>query len=509
MRLKYELIQQDGRARRGRVHMDRGVIETPVFMPVGTAATVKGMFPRDLQELGTQISLANTYHLHIQPGANIVEKAGGLHKFMATPWPLLTDSGGFQVFSLPRKEITEQGVEFEFKKGEAPIFATPEWSMEVQNSLGADIIMAFDECVPWPCTREQAEAAVGRSIRWLDRCIAAHKRTEDQALFGIVQGSVWSDLRKRSALETTSRDLLGYSIGGVSVGEGHGLMMQAVDGAEPFMPKDKPRYLMGVGLPEDIVGAVGRGIDMFDCVIPTRYGRSGTLFTRRGRIRIEHARFRSDYYPIDTTCECYACKNFSRAYIHHLFRAGELLGTMLCTIHNIAYYHQLMKELREAISLGRYNEYAAEFEQEYLVNDRKNRREALEPGWFSSFHVGYARDRFGEDGSADATSGPSQNLVSTRDGALMESEEFDYTPRGRTERSEERTRPSRDNRTAPPSKGADHRRGAGPTRDERRAPAKPDERRPGGFRTANKPGASANAPTGRSNAPSQGPRKKK
>ena len=459
MKLKYELLQQDGRARRGRIHMERGVIETPVFMPVGTAATVKGMFPRDLEELGTQISLANTYHLHIQPGENIVEKAGGIHKFMATPWPILTDSGGFQVFSLPRKEITEEGVEFEFKKGAAPIFASPEWSMQVQNAIGADIIMAFDECVPWPCTRAQAEAAVGRSIRWLDRCIEAHKRTDDQALFGIVQGSVWGDLRKRSAQETTARDLLGYSIGGVSVGEGHGLMMQAVDGAEPFMPTHKPRYLMGVGLPEDIVGAVGRGIDMFDCVIPTRYGRSGTLFTRRGRIRIEHARYRSDYYPIDTTCECYACKNFSRAYIHHLFRAGELLGTMLCTMHNIAYYHQLMKELREAIELGRYHEYAAQFEQDYLVNDRKNRRESLETGWYASFKVGYARERFGEDGEREATSGPSQNLVSTRDSGILETDDRFDSPRD----------PSADRRRDPQN--------ARPTRDATRHTHQPNDRR--------------------------------
>lgn len=466
--------------------MDRGVIETPVFMPVGTAASVKAMFPRDLHELGTQISLANTYHLHIQPGEHIIEKAGGIHTFQATPWPILTDSGGFQVFSLPRKEITEEGVEFEFKKDAEPIFATPEWSMKVQNAIGADIIMAFDECVPWPCTRQQASDAVGRSVRWLDRCIAAHTRTDDQALFGIVQGSVWEDLRRRSAIETTARDLLGYSIGGVSVGEGHGLMMQAVDGAEPHMPKEKPRYLMGVGLPEDIVGAVGRGIDMFDCVIPTRYGRSGTLFTRRGRIRIEHARFRSDYYPIDPTCDCYACKNFSRAYIHHMFKAGELLGTMLCTLHNIAYYHTLMRELREAITDGRYNEYAAEFEQEYLVNDRKNRRESLELGWFSSFHVGYAVERFGEDGTAEPTSGPSQNLVSTRDGSSIGDDE-EFVPRHRRDADTKPARSERDERAV--SKGGQRR--PAPGSKSASASAKPSAKHAGPAPRESAPGPKA------------------
>ena len=346
--LKFSLLSTDGRARRGEVSLPRGTIQTPVFMPVGTAATVKAMTPRDVAETGTQISLANTYHLHIQPGEAIVKRAGGLHKFMAMPWPLLTDSGGFQVFSLPKKEISEDGVQFEFRKDADPIFASPEWSMRVQMDLGADIVMAFDECVPYPSERAYVAPSVERTLRWLDRSKAA-MTAEDQNLFGIVQGSVYSELRRRSALATIERDLPGYAIGGVSVGEGHPLMMKAIDDAEPYLPGDKPRYLMGVGLPEDIVGAVGRGIDMFDCVIPTRYGRSGTCFTWGGRLRVTDRRYRSDSYPLDATCDCYTCRNFSRAYLHHLLKSGELLGTTLCTLHNIAFYHALMGRIRAAI----------------------------------------------------------------------------------------------------------------------------------------------------------------
>lgn len=396
MTLRYTLHKQDGRARRGEVSMPRGTIQTPVFMPVGTAATVKGMMPRDLAEVGTQISLANTYHLHIQPGEALVQKGGGLHKFMAMPWPILTDSGGFQVFSLPRKEITEDGVEFQFRKDAKPIYATPEWSMGVQNALGADIIMAFDECAPWPCTYDHAERAMERTLRWLTRCEDSHARKDDQYLFGIVQGSVYEPLRRQSAIETMKRDLPGFSIGGVSVGEGHTLMMKAVDDAEPHMDPQRPRYLMGVGLPEDIVGAVGRGIDMFDCVIPTRYGRSGTVFTRRGRIRLLDRSMRNDHYPLDPDCNCYACQNFSRAYIHHLLKSDEILGTMLCTLHNVAFYHRLMDRIRTAIEEGRYAAFCVEFENEYMAGDRARRREPFVPGLFASFEVGVA-DRMAGD----------------------------------------------------------------------------------------------------------------
>jgi len=391
MPLHYELKASDGRARRGTITMSRGTIETPVFMPVGTAGTIKGLLPSTVKDIGTQISLANTYHMHLTPGEAIVAKHGGLHEFMQMPWPLLTDSGGFQVFSLPKKEIAEQGVTFEFKKGAKPILATPEWSMQVQMELGADIIMAFDECAPYPCTEDHAERAMQRTLRWLDRCIEAHTR-EDQCLFGIVQGSVFSHLRQQSALETIRRDLPGYAIGGVSVGEGHTLMMKAVDDAEPWMPADKPRYLMGVGLPEDIVGAVGRGVDMFDCVIPTRYGRSGTCFTRRGRIRLTDRGMCNDMYPIDPECGCYACTGFTRSYIHHLLKTGELLGTILCTLHNVAHYHDLMARIRAAIEAGEYNAFAEAFEQEYIAGDRARRREEFEEGLYETFAVGFAEE---------------------------------------------------------------------------------------------------------------------
>ncbi len=420
MNLTYELLANDGRARRGRVDTPRGSIETPVFMPVGTAATVKGMMPRALAELGTQISLANTYHLHIQPGEALVEKAGGLHEFMAMPWPLLTDSGGFQVFSLPKKEISEEGVEFVFEKGKEPIFASPEWSMKVQMALGADIVMAFDECAPYPCDHAYAKRAMERTLRWLDRSAEAMTR-EDQNLFGIVQGSTYDDLRRRSAEETIRRDLPGYAIGGVSVGEGHGLMMQAVDGAEPWMPEHKPRYLMGVGLPEDIVGAVGRGMDMFDCVIPTRYGRSGTCFTSVGRLRVTDRRYRHDLYPLDPGCTCYACANFTRAYIHHLQKCGELLGTMLCTHHNVAFYHRLMADIRAAIEEGQYTGFCQEFEDTYVRADRERRRESYEPGLFSSFAVGASRALV----SRETAGGP---RPTSRDGARVGTER-DAAPR--------------------------------------------------------------------------------
>ncbi|MCB9531125.1 MAG: tRNA guanosine(34) transglycosylase Tgt [Myxococcales bacterium] len=387
--MEFRLRGTDGRARRGEVRFPRGVVQTPVFMPVGTAATVKAMMPRDLAELGTQISLANTYHLHIQPGEALVERAGGIHSFMAIPWPILTDSGGFQVFSLPKKEISEEGVRFEFKKDAEPIFASPEWSMKVQMALGSDVVMAFDECVPYPSAEGYVRDSVERTLRWLDRSKDA-MTAEGQNLFGIVQGSVYSDLRRRSAEATVARDLPGYAIGGVSVGEGHPLMMKAVDDAEPYLPANKPRYLMGVGLPEDIVGAVGRGMDMFDCVIPTRYGRSGTCFTGVGRIRLTDRRYRADLYPIDPACECYTCKNFTRAYLHHLLKSGELLGTMLCTLHNIAHYHGLMAEIRAAIEAGEYAAFCERFERNYLRADRERRRESFEPGLFASFEVGRA-----------------------------------------------------------------------------------------------------------------------
>ena len=371
--LKFEIEQTDGCARAGVLGLGHGEVPTPVFMPVGTMAAVRAMTPRNLIEVGTRILLANTYHCHLAPGELLIAKLGGIHAFMGVDLPVLTDSGGFQVFSLPKKSLSDEGVVFEFEGGQGPIKATPEWSMRVQEAIGADIIMAFDHCVPYPCGYRDANDAVRRSLLWLDRCVA-HRRRDDQALFGIVQGSTYPDLRQISAQETAQRDLPGYAIGGVSVGEGFELMMKAVDDAEPFLPSDKPRYLMGVGLPEDIVASVARGIDMFDCVIPTRLGRSGVLFTRRGRIRVTNKRFRKDQYPPDTNCSCYTCSSFSRAYLHHLLGTKEVLGTILCTLHNLTYYHDLMSSIRAAIAKGQYQAFQREFEDTYLRADRKNRK---------------------------------------------------------------------------------------------------------------------------------------
>jgi queuine tRNA-ribosyltransferase len=442
--LSFKLHTTDGRARRGTITLPRGTIETPVFMPVGTAGTVKGMWPRDLRELGTQISLANTYHLHIQPGEALVKKAGGLHSFMGMEWPLLTDSGGFQVFRLPKKEITEEGVEFRFKKDAEPIFASPEWSMEVQMALGADIVMAFDECAPYPCTEQYAENSMERTLRWLDRSFEAMTNA-DQNLFGIVQGSVFSDLRRRSAEGTAERELPGYAIGGVSVGEGHPLMMQAVDDAEPFLPSAKPRYLMGVGLPEDIVGAVGRGMDMFDCVIPTRYGRSGTCFTSRGRIRVTDRRYRNDMYPLDPECACPTCTQYSRAYLNHLLKTGELLGTMACSLHNVAYYHRLMAQIRQAIEGQRYEAFCAEFEESYIRNDRERRRERFTSGWYRNLEVG------GAVGLEEVASRGPQ----TRDSAAIGNDETERRPSKRKQTPEGDGTSSRRGRDRTQSKGTE------------------------------------------------------
>ncbi len=493
MPLDFQLRSTDGRARRGTITLPRGTIQTPVFMPVGTAATVKAMMPRDVREVGTQISLANTYHLHIQPGEALVEKAGGLHRFMAMDWPLLTDSGGFQVFSLPRREITEEGVTFEFKKGADPIFASPEWSMGVQKALGADIAMAFDECAPWPCSPAHARNAMDRTLRWLDRCIEAFGDDSPQALFGIVQGSVYEELRRVSAEETARRDLPGIAVGGVSVGEGHTLMMKAVDDAEPWLPTHKPRYLMGVGLPEDIVGAVGRGMDMFDCVIPTRYGRSGTCFTSRGRIRLTDRNMRADFYPIDAGCDCYACANFTRAYLHHLLASDELLGTMMCSLHNVRFYHRMMEQIRAAIEQGRYAAFAAEFERQYVAGDRARRREEFTPGLYASFAVGWARDRAHDEDLLEAERITSARSPSTRDDARVmaveaESYETGPAPAGREGRPKGAGRPSsghRPERRAPktdtrgPKTDTRGPRAAAPDRNTSPAPRRADPRPPG------------------------------
>lgn len=371
MTLTFKLDKTDGRARRGRVTTPHGSFETPAFMPVGTRATVKGLMPRDLDATGAEICLANTYHLHIAPGDDVVKRLGGLHEMMAWDRPILTDSGGFQVFSLPKLQMDEEGVSFRYQKSGKPIKLTPERSMLIQNNLGADIIMAFDVCVPFPSDYKPAQEAVYRTERWLKRCKEAHKR-EDQALFGIVQGSTYDDLRALSAQLTCAIDLPGYAIGGVSVGEGHHLMMQVIDATEPHMPKHKPRYLMGVGYPEDIIEAISRGIDMFDCVLPSRYGRSGVMFTRRGRIRITKGKYKKDRYPIDTQCSCYACQNFSRGYINHLLNSREILGSTLGTLHNITFYQDLTRAARKAIEDGTFESFRRAFLDEYLSEDRKD-----------------------------------------------------------------------------------------------------------------------------------------
>jgi queuine tRNA-ribosyltransferase len=340
------------------------VVETPVFMPVGTQGAVRAMTPVQLREAGSRILLANTYHLALRPGEKLVRRVGGLHAFMSWDGPILTDSGGFQVFSLPNKEISREGVRFRSEVDGGEIMLTPERAIEIQNSLGADVIMAFDECTPYPASRELAQRGVDHTLEWLERCVLAHQEPR-QALFGIVQGSVYEDLRQSCAEALVKLDLPGYAIGGVSVGEGQEEMTRCVSFTAPLLPDDRPRYLMGVGLPDDLLEAVGHGIDMFDCVIPTRYARSATLFTRRGRIRMTQRRYRRDLYPIDVSCDCYACQTFSRAYVHHLYLSNEILGTILGAIHNLRFYHSLTADVRAAILGGRFPEFRTAFYADY------------------------------------------------------------------------------------------------------------------------------------------------
>jgi len=352
-------------ARHGRLVTPHGSVDTPTFMPVGTRAALRALTPAQVLDTGSQIVLANTYHLSIRPGEGLVAKAGGLHRFMAMPLPILTDSGGFQVFSLPVKEIAEDGVRFRYEKGGERVFLSPERSIAIQEQLGADIIMAFDECLPHDVERGYAEVSVDRTSRWAERCLASQTRN-DQWLFGIVQGGLWEDLRRRSAEALVPMDFPGYAVGGLSVGEGREAMERVLSFTVPHLPADKPRYLMGVGLPEDLLAGVARGIDMFDCVIPTRHARGALLYTFRGRIRVTQRRYRRDFYPVDTACPCACCQGFTRAYLHHLFGAGEVLGTTLAAIHNLTFLAQLMARLREAIEADRFDEYCREFLELYL-----------------------------------------------------------------------------------------------------------------------------------------------
>ncbi len=344
-------------ARAGEIVTDHGSIETPVFMPVGTQASVKAMAPFELEQLGAQIVLSNTYHLYLRPGADLVNEAGGLHSFMKWDHPILTDSGGYQVFSLSKlNKITDKGVECQSHIDGSRHFMSPEWSVAVQEKLGSDIAMCFDECVKYPCSRTESESSVHRTSMWAEKCLEVHKRS-DQALFGIIQGSVFEDLRKISARDLVSMDFPGYAVGGLSVGEPHSEMYRILDVLHPILPAKKPRYLMGVGFPSNLVEGIARGIDMFDCVIPTRNGRNGTLFTSQGRINIKNKIYERDFSPIDPQCDCYVCSTFTRAYLRHLYKAGEILSSRLCTWHNLHFLIHLVKGAREAIIQGTFPAY--------------------------------------------------------------------------------------------------------------------------------------------------------
>jgi len=365
--IQFELIKtckQSG-ARLGVLHTPHGDIPTPIYMPVGTQATVKAMTPHEMESLGTKIMLSNTYHLHLRPGEDIVAEAGGLHKFMSWDHPILTDSGGFQVFSLAGlRKITEEGAAFRSHLDGGKRFISPEKSMDIQQALGADIAMAFDVCSPYPCDHKTAEEAMHRTHRWAERCKKHHTR-QDQALFGIIQGAFYDDLRIESAKVLTDMDFPGYGIGGLSVGEPKPIMYDMLEKIEPYMPKHKPRYLMGVGTPDCFLEGVLRGVDMFDCVLATRIARNGTVFTRNGRLVVRNAAYAHDFEPLEEGCDCYACKNFSRAYIRHLIKAEEITGARLTSIHNLRFLIRMMEEIRQAIMEDRFLDYRKEFYDRY------------------------------------------------------------------------------------------------------------------------------------------------
>jgi len=369
--LEFTLLNTDGNARRGRVKLNHGVVETPIFMPVGTYGSVKAMSPLELKEIDAHIILGNTFHLWLRPGLDVVAKFGGLHAFMGWDKPILTDSGGFQVFSLGEmRKITEEGVHFASPINGDKLFLSPEVSMQIQRVLNSDIVMQFDECTPYeiegrPATQVEAAQSMRMSLRWAKRSGDEFARGENpNALFGIVQGGMFETLRDESLAGLNELGFDGIAIGGLSVGEPKEDMMRVLEHIGPRLPADKPHYLMGVGTPEDLVAGVANGVDMFDCVMPTRNARNGWLFTRFGDIKIKNARYKEDTKPLDESCECYACKNFSRAYLHHLHRTGEILGARLNTIHNLHYYLQLMKEIRAAIEVGQFSQFVIKFKQE-------------------------------------------------------------------------------------------------------------------------------------------------
>ncbi|MEQ8665568.1 MAG: tRNA guanosine(34) transglycosylase Tgt [Rhodospirillales bacterium] len=366
----FELIGTDGGARRGRVTTAHGAIETPAFMPVGTAATVKAMRPEDVAATGAEIILGNTYHLMLRPGAERIARLGGLHTFMNWPGPILTDSGGFQVMSLSDlRKMSEQGVTFRSHIDGSYHELTPERSVEIQNLLDSNITMQLDECPPHPAPADEVENAMQLSLRWAERCKQAFEKRPGYGLFGIVQGGIDAELRRQSAEGLVSIRFDGYAIGGLAVGEGRELMFATLDVTTPHLPAERPRYLMGVGKPEDLVGSVARGVDMFDCVLPTRSGRTDQAFTRRGQVNMRNARHKDDPRPLDEDCPCPACTGYSRAYLHHLVMAKEVLGIMLLTHHNLTYYQQLMAGMRAAIEAGTFEDFRAAFAEEYEGGD--------------------------------------------------------------------------------------------------------------------------------------------
>lgn len=365
--LKFKIIKKDENsyARLGELRTAHSTIPTPVFMPVGTQATVKSLTPNDLEEMGIGIILANTYHLYLRPGDDLIEKASGLHKFMSWDKSILTDSGGFQVFSLSKlRRITDDGVYFNSHIDGSKHFLTPEKVIEIEQKLGADIAMCFDECSPYPCSYEEAHKAVQRTTAWARRCKLAHNRA-DQALFGIVQGNVFQDLRTQSILDLVELDFPGYAIGGLSVGEPKEDMHRILDLTHHLLPEAKPRYLMGVGAPEDLVEGVKRGVDMFDCVLPTRLARHGTAYTKKGRITVRNASYAEDFTPIDNECDCIVCQKYSRAYIRHLIKAGEILAARLLSYHNVYFLAKLMKDIREAIRMEEFDSFYTNFFNKY------------------------------------------------------------------------------------------------------------------------------------------------
>jgi len=361
--MQFDLYKTSGKARRGQLTLAHGTVQTPAFMPVGTYGTVKAMSPKELREIDAHIVLGNTFHLWLRPGLEVIAAHGGLHGFMGWEGPILTDSGGFQVFSLGAlRKITEEGVKFQSPVNGDKLFLTPEESMRIQRVLNSDIVMIFDECTPFPATEREAADSMRLSLRWAARSKAAHSGNTN-ALFGIVQGGMYEELRDESLAELVKIGFDGYAIGGLSVGEPKEDMRRILEHTAPKLPQDKPRYLMGVGTPEDLVASVAQGVDMFDCVMPTRNARNGMLFTQHGDIKIKNAQYRLDTRPLDEECSCYTCQNFSRAYLHHLYRLKEILSARLNTIHNLHYYQQLMSEMRAAIEADAFEQFVADFAQ--------------------------------------------------------------------------------------------------------------------------------------------------